>query len=143
MKKSELRAMIREMLHEELAKVNDNKLTESAVMSQDGRVGVSAVSAGSVENAAYDVFMSPEFADALEQDGGVMGDACYEVIASAAISYWPKANEFQLDRVRKQMEVQIGRIMEDDGEYPTYNTHRDPDIQRIMKDRFDPYGNEY
>lgn len=144
MKKSELRAMIREMLHEELDKMKNDKLTEATAIQQGNRYSETPLSAGTVQDAAYNVFLSTEFEDALAQDGGVMGDACADVIYDAALTYWPSANDTQLAMVRSQMEVQLGKIMRDEGVASDYNRPTtDPDIQRIMSNRFDSYGNEY
>lgn len=136
--------MIREMLHEELDKMKNDKLTEATAVQQGNRYSETPLSAGTVQDAAYNVFLSTEFEDALAQDGGVMGDACTDVIYDAAITYWPSANDTQLAMVRSQMEVQLGKIMRDEGVASDYNKPAtDPDIQRIMRDRFDSYGNEY
>ena len=142
MKKSELRAMIREMLHEELAKMNDKTLTEATAQATR-RYSETPLSAGTVADAAYNVYLSTEFEDALAVDGGVMGDECMAVIADAAARYWPSANAYQLEQVRQQMEVQLSRILDDEGVAPVTNTVNDPDVQRILGKHFDRQGNRY
>lgn len=145
MKKSELRAIIREMLHEELEKMNNVNLTESAVAElqrQDSPAVGAPVEAGSVLDTAYDIFNSPEFAEALAIDGGVMGDSCMHVIDNAIVDYWPTANTHQFNRTRDRLEVLLSRILNDEGVANTYNTKSDPDIQRIMK-HYNPSEDDY
>lgn len=144
MKKSELRSIIREMLHEELEKMNNVALTESAAVAEPQAPAHSAapVEAGSVLDTAYDIFNSPEFAEALAIDGGVMGDACMHVIDNAIVDYWPTANTHQFNRTRNNLEILLSRILNDDGVANTYNTKNDPDIQRIMKN-YNPNEDDY
>lgn len=141
MKKSELRTMIREMLHEELAKMNDTKLTEAT--QTPSRYGETPLAAGTVKDAAYNVYLSTDFEDALAIDGGIMGDECAAVIADAAARYWPSANAYQQEQVRQQLEIQLARILGDDGVKPVSNTVYDPDVQRILGNHFDKFGNRY
>lgn len=142
MKKSELRAMVREMLQEELTKMN--KLQEStAVLDRPGVAGASVVRAGNAQRVAFDLINSPEFQDALAADGNVLGDECDAVIEAAVSEYWPSASDREIQETIVKVRSIVREVIGDEGIPSHANTMRDPDVQRIYNATHDREGNEY
>lgn len=139
MKKSELRALIKEMLQEELAAMDkpnesdaaaneqeqepeaevleesiseEETLTEAPVLDRPAeRTKMQPVGAGTYADIAVDVQISPEFEDAFYIDGTVYGDEVLEVIDAAVAKAYPNLDKEAHDAAVIGVRSELAKIM--------------------------------
>lgn len=169
MKKSELKGIIREMIQEELNKMNKAAaLQESAEASTaapaeempvakvskavkveeaaDGSTGVSMVKSNTYLDIASDIYNSDEFRGAFAIDGTVYGDEVNLVIEDALMSSYPTLSDEKfagaVTAIRKHLSnFVIGKDEVLDADF--YSDDAFADLDKIYKDHFDSEGNPY
>lgn len=143
MKKSELRALIKEMLQEELAamdqsneseaKVEDTAekeesevleesaeetLTEAPVLDRpQNRTNDQGVRAGTYPDVAVEIQLSPEFEDAFYIDGTVYGEEVAEVIDAAVTRAYPNLDAKAHEKAVIEVRAELAKIMSSSDAY--------------------------
>lgn len=147
MKKSELRALIKEMLQEELAAMDqpneqdtpaaaddvtdkpetevleesiseEETLTEAPVLDRPAeRTKMQPVGAGTYADIAVDVQISPEFEDAFYIDGTVYGDEVLEVIDAAVAKAYPNLDKEAHEAAVIGVRAELAKIMSSSDAY--------------------------
>lgn len=144
MKKSELRALIKEMLQEELAamdkpnesdaavedtvekeepevleeSVEEEPLTEAPVLDRpQNRTNDQGVRAGTYADVAVDIQLSPEFEDAFYIDGTVYGEEVAEVIDAAVTKAYPKLDQAGHEKAVIEVRAELAKIMSSSDAY--------------------------
>lgn len=173
MKKSELRALIKEMLQEELAamdkpnesdaaaneqepeaevleeSVSEETLTEAPVLDRpDTRTNNQGVKAGTYADVAVDIQLSPEFEDAFYIDGTVYGEEVAEVIDAAVTKAYPNLDAQAHKKAVIEVRAELAKIMSSSDAYSddaafNYGNSDDEILDSIYSTYFDEYGNEY
>lgn len=142
MKKSELRNLIKEMLNEELDK--KDALTEAvdAPVKRDYAVSA-AVRAGAIEEIAYRIMESEEFAQAFQDDGeDVYGDNTWELVEREVAIAYPNADAARRSVICGKVLHHISNNVEAAPNSFGGNVTSDPDVQRVIRDHgFE--GNNY
>lgn len=143
MKKSELRNLIKEMLNEELDKQDALVEAVDAPIKRDYAVSA-AVHAGTVEEIAYRIIESEEFAQAFQDDGeDVYGDSTWELVEREVAIAYPKADASRRSVICGKVLHHIADNL--DAAPSSFNrgsVMSDPDVQRVIKDHgFE--GNNY
>lgn len=143
MKKSELRALIKEMLQEELAAMDkpnesdaatkeqepeaevleesvseEETLTEAPVLDRpDTRTNNQGVRAGTYADVAVDIQLSPEFEDAFYIDGTVYGEEVAEVIDAAVTKAYPNLDQAGHEKAVIEVRAELAKIMSSSDAY--------------------------
>jgi hypothetical protein len=149
MKKSELRAIIKEVLQEELTKLREGSntsetLKESPVDQQTVRHATAITRAGSVEDLASNIFESDEFQNAFAADGSVFSYGSEAVVADAVAVKFPKLTDVEREKVIDQVMVQLKQLAKDiDKDSELYDRGVDKELEKIYNDNFDIFGNAY
>jgi hypothetical protein len=134
MKKSELRNLIKEMLNEELDK--KDSLVEAVVDAPKTMSAVSAsVRSGSVEEIAYDILESEEFANAFEADGeDVYGDNVWDLVEREVAIKYPTADASRRSVICGKVLHHIAANVEATAPLGASKPLDDPDVQRVIRD---------
>lgn len=142
MKKSELRNLIKEMLNEELDKKDALVEAVDAPAKRDYAVSA-AVRTGSIEEIAYRIIESEEFAQALQDDGeDVYGDNTWELVEREVAIEYPNADAARRSVICGNVLHHISNNVEAAPSSFGGNATSDPDVQRVIKDHgFE--GNNY
>lgn len=149
MKKSELRAIIKEVLQEELTKLREDSntsetLKESPVDQQTVRHATAITRAGSVEDLASNIFESDEFQNAFAADGSVFSYGSEAVVSDTVAVKFPKLTDVEREKVIDQVMVQLKQLAKDiDKDSELYDRGVDKEVEKIYNDNFDIFGNAY
>ncbi len=146
MKKSELRALIVEVLHEEMDKMKT--LTESPVLDRAPveRNSVKPVEAGSYADVATDLYNDSSFMDTVYGEGTVYSDEVAELIEAAVDAAYPNLTPSDRQKAITEITAQLAKLTDvySDDFLPDYAATGDDEIIRqIKKDYFDEYGDQY
>lgn len=144
MTKSELRTLIKEMLHEELSKAK--VLTEApAVLDRPQKThNPTPVRPKSSEDIAASVYNNPDFQDAFEDDGWVIGDKVGLMIEDEVATYYPNRSGSDFDRTIYEVMSYIENFTASENkDSDFFDWSKDADIARIYNNTHDEYGNEY
>ena len=146
MKKSELREMIRDILKEEMSKMNS--LTESPVLDRAPveRNSVKPVEAGSYVDVATDLYNDASFMDTVYGEGTVYSDEVAELIEAAVDTAYPNLNPSDRQKAITEITAELAKLTDvySDEFLPDYSgTSDDAIIRQIKKDYFDEYGDQY
>lgn len=169
MKKSELKALIKEMLREELAAMDkpsesgaatneqepeaevleEETLTETPVLDRPNtRTNNHGVRAGTYADVAVNIQLTPEFEDAYYIDGTVYGEEVAEVIDTAVTKAYPSLDQAGHEKAVIAVRAELAKIMSSSDAYSDdaafdYDSSDDEILDSIYSTYFDGYGNEY
>lgn len=144
MTKSELRSLIKEMLQEELSKAK--VLTESpAVLDRPQRTTrPTPVRTKSSEDIAATIYNNPEFQNAFEDDGWVIGDRVGSMIEAEVAANYPNRKGTEFDKTVDEVMSYLDNFTASENKSSDFfDWSKDDDIARIYNSTHDEYGNEY
>jgi hypothetical protein len=146
MKKSELRAIIREMLQEELTKLNSQILNEAA--EDDRKPKNTKYSAGAqgwkADALAGEIYSSEKFQDAFADDGFTIGDNVQAIVEKEVGTSYQSKNSIERAKYTTQVLAALRAYSEkDDKDSDLYDWGLDDEIDKIYKNTHDKFGTEY
>lgn len=144
MTKSELRSLIKEMLQEELSKAK--VLTEaSAVLDRPQRTTrPTPVRSKSSEDIAATIYNNPEFQNAFEDDGWIIGDKVGNMIEAEVAASYPNRKGSEFDKTVDEVMSYLDNFTASENKASDFfDWSKDDDIARIYNSTHDRFGNEY
>lgn len=149
MKKSELREMIKEVLKEEMSKMDT--LTESPVIdkpssSVSDKSRPSLVKTGTYPDVAVTIGEDPAFLDILERnDNNVYSDEVQDYIRREVTKIYPRLSSEKIPVAVAEVSRRLYDRFDpfSDANLPAYDPDPTGDIELIKKRYFDEYGNQY
>ena len=148
MKKSELKALIKEVLQEELHKTNKDTLTEAPVATPaadrpektPNKNG--AVPAGTYEDLVAEILGDPNFDGIIIDPDDVYSLAAQDYIESVVDRHLPKLSNEQRERTIAEINARIVNRKERFGN-AGISRHNYDDVDRIKRDYYDQRDNGY
>ncbi len=146
MKKSELRELIREVLQEELTKMNSS-LTESSVVDRrlnDEPLLPELSGNLSYEDIANSLLIDPNFTAVVESPDDLQKEAAQDYIRSAVDSAYPTEATQQKDQIVVEVSRKVFDMLDpfSDTNLPSYEGEISS-ITKLKQDYFDEHSDTY
>lgn len=140
MTNSELKSLIRTVLKEELAKLQEAPVADIKPGSQRPTI----THPWDAESTASDIYESDEFTEAFADDGWVFGDHVYDLVERKVSEKFGNQSAMTHDKTVAKVISHLRRFAKkQDRESDFFDWAADETVARIYKNSHDEYGNEY
>lgn len=141
MTNGELKTLIRTILKEELAKLNEAPALDVRPTSN---TAPKTVRSWSEQSLASELYESEAFDEAFAEDGWAFGNAVYNLVEQEVIAKYGKQTPEACDKLVTKVISHLRRFASNrDKDSDFFDWAADETITKIYKDTHDAYGNEY
>lgn len=140
MTNGELKSLIRTILKEELAKLQESPIADVKPRPQQSTI----THPWDAESTASDIYESDEFTEAFADDGWVFGDHVYDLVERKVSAKFGNQSVAVHDKTVAKVISHLRRFAKkQDRESDFYDWSADETVSKIYQDTHDVFGNEY